>query len=167
MKQASQPEPGLTAEQREIVVREWLAQTIRTYPEGTSRFLLQSQDPFKNPVGSAIRDGLPVLVEELSGAFQADRIRSALDEIVRIRAVQDFTASQAIGFIFFLKQIIREVPGVEPAALSILNARIDELALFAFDSYMQSREKTWEIKLNESRRRVYVPETIASRRART
>ena len=167
MKEPSQPEPGLTAEQRETVVREWLAQTLRTYPEQTSRFLFDNRDPFKNPVGHAIRDGLPVLVEELCGAFRTDRMQSALNEIVRIRAVQDFTASQAIGFIFFLKQIFRAVPGVEPASLSTLDERIDRLALLAFDNYMRSREKTWEIKLNESKRRVYVPERIASERARS
>ena len=38
------------AQRKQAVVGEWLARTLRTYPDHTARFLLQDQDPFRNPV---------------------------------------------------------------------------------------------------------------------
>ena len=165
MSDASPPLLDITAGQREAVVRKWLARTFATYPDQTSRLLLNSRDPFQNPVGRALREGLPVLFEELAGGFQAERIRPVLDEIVHIRAVQDFTASDAVGFIFFLKSIIREEAGATSPGLTDLENRVDRMALMAFDLYLRCREKMLELKVNEARRRVFVMERVAARRA--
>ena len=164
----AQAEPrlwDLTAAHRDAILHDWLTLTFRTYPEQTSRFLHRDQDPFRNPVGRVLGDGLPVLLDELTGAFDQDRVAPVVESIVRIRAVQDFTPSQAVGFFFFLKQIIRErrLDSVEPPAA--LFRRIDELALMAFDSYMRCRELTYEIKANEAKRRLFVSERMASGKA--
>jgi hypothetical protein len=94
-----------------------------------------------------------------------------LDNIVRIRAIQDFTASQAVSFPFLLKQIIRAE--FEPDALpyseelAALEARIDELALLAFDLYVKCREQVFEIKANEIKRRAFILERAHPRDSRT
>jgi hypothetical protein len=152
--------------QRRTVVQQWLARTLRTYPEESSRFFGETGDPFRNPVGRVLREGLPVLFEELAGAFDRERAALALDEILRIRAVQDFTPSQAVGFLFLLKSILREELGGGSRSPEALDRRIDELALMAFDLYVHCREKTFEIRVNEARRRVYVMERAAARQAR-
>ena len=54
---------------------------------------------------------------------------------------EDFTAAQAVAFVFLLKRILRD-----PAR----DERIDALALRAFDLYMQCREKIWEIKAKQA-----------------
>lgn len=75
-------------------------------------------------------------------------IALALDAIIRIRAVQDLTPSQAVEFLFLLKPIMRELaPEQDQVRLA---DRIDRLALMAFDKYMQCR------------RRSYLPWKIAS-----
>lgn len=164
MKVESPPLPDVPPRRREAIIRKWLAQTLRTYPEQTARFLSKNEDPFRNPVGRALKEGLPVLFGELVGAFDTARVQSALVEIVRIRAVQDFTASQAVAFVFSLKNVVREE--LEPGGRSLvaLESRIDEMALMAFDLYTQCREKIHEIKANEASRRVYLLERAATAR---
>jgi len=71
--------------------------------------------------------------------------------------VQDFSPSQAIGFIFLLKKAIREVLESGIRGKPVLEewmefqSRIDQLALLAFDVYMECREKICEIRVNEAK----------------
>jgi hypothetical protein len=154
------PLPAVPAAARDAVVREWLARVLRAYPEQTSRFLLRESDRFRNPVGHALREGLPLLLDELTGGFDIARVTPVLDEIIHIRAVQDFSASEAVGFIFLVKPILREYLTAD-ATLEVFDRRIDEMALLAFDLYMQCREKAAQIRVDEARRRVYLLERTA------
>jgi hypothetical protein len=150
------------AAKRDAIVNEWLARTLDTYPERTSRFLAQEKDPFRNPVGHALKEAFPGLLDELFGAMDAGRLTTLLDGIVRIRAAQDFTAGQAVAFIFLLKKVIRGAVKGEtqqsPArdGLAALEDRIDEIALLAFDLFMKCREQMYEIRANEAKRRTYL-----------
>ena len=145
-------------ERREAVIKEWLVRTLRTYPEATTRFLFQEADTFRNPVGYALKEGLRALFDGLVESRNASVMAPVLDNIVRIRAVQDFTASQAVAFVFLLKQVIREElkNSIEQYwnDLTPLEARIDEMALLAFDVFMQCRQQICEIRVNEAKRRV-------------
>lgn len=154
------------AAKKSAILREWLARTLQTYPAHTSRFLLQEKDPFRNPVGTTLKEGFPVLFDELLGGMNAAKLTSVLDGIVRIRAVQDFTAGQAVAFIFLLKRVIgEELVGQthgEPDGeeLAAIEGRIDQMALLAFDVFMKCRERIYEIKANEARRRLYLLERM-------
>ena len=88
------------------LVEQWFAQTVESYPHLTTRFLASEKDPFRNPVGHALRSGMAILLPELLGAMNADNIAPALDMIVRIRAVQDFAPSEAVGFVFLVRRIL-------------------------------------------------------------
>ena len=125
------------------------ARSSRT-PLRRSPFLSREDDPFRNPVGHALRESLTTLFAQLQGNMQTDQIARALDAIIRIRAVQDLTASQAVGFVFLLKPIARELAPEQDQGP--LNDRIDQLALVAFDKFMQCREQLADIRVNESRR---------------
>lgn len=163
MNESSPPLLALTPAKREAVIQKWLAQVLESYPEQTSRFLLNNRDPFRNPVGRALTEGLPVLVDEVCGAFDTAKVSPVLDEIVHIRAVQDFSAGQAVSFLFLLKSILRSEFAPQPQVMSELEVRLERLSLLAFDLYMKCREKTWELRVNEAKRRVYVLERVASR----
>jgi hypothetical protein len=134
------------------ILERWIAETIRTYPSATVPFLSSQNDPFRNPVGHTLRQSLAILFEQLQGDMDADRIASALDAVVRIRAVQDLIASQAVAFVFLLKPILRELASEHDQML--LANRVDQLALMAFDKYMQCREQLVEIRLSERLRRI-------------
>ncbi|MBI3013721.1 MAG: RsbRD N-terminal domain-containing protein [Candidatus Tectomicrobia bacterium] len=154
---------------KKTVVEVWLTRTLETYPEHTRRFLLREKDRFRNPVGHAFQEALPALFDELLGERDGARLEGLLDTIVRIRAVQDFSAAQAVGFIFLLKNIIREEArkeGEEAAdALTALEGRIDELALLASGLYAKCREQILAIQAGESRRRMYLVERMQGRKA--
>ncbi len=150
--------PGTTAETIRALAERWLALTFETYPPATRRLLVEEKDPFHNPVGAALREGIPRLAGELLGAMDAGEITQALEGIVRIRAVQDFSPSQAVGFVFLAKRAGREA--LPAASAAELERRVDELALQAFDLFVRCREQIFEARLAESRRRFGVLEKI-------
>jgi hypothetical protein len=126
----------------------WIARTIESYPAQTHSYLRSEDDPFRNPVGHALRENLGTLLRELLGAMDNDAIAPALDALIRLRAVQDFSPSDAVRFVFDLRAVVREVSGQVDGALQ---SRIDALALMAFDQYMICREQISELRLKEIR----------------
>jgi hypothetical protein len=134
------------------IAERWFARTAESYPSLTAQFLVAEEDRFRNPVGHALRENLAVLAGQLLGEMDAEKIAAALDGVLRIRAVQDFTPSQAVGFVFLLKPIVGELAPAEE--VSVLEARIDQLALAAFDKYMQCREQLGELRVSEAKRAI-------------
>ena len=128
---------------------------VETYPADTSSFLKREKDRFINPVGSTISQEMEAVYDELLQEMNSDKLADSLDNIIKIRSVQDFSPSQAVAFVFLLKQAIREELEDEIQEKRILDellaleSQIDKLALLAFDIYMQCREKIHEIRLNE------------------
>ena len=147
---------GSLSEKKCVIAAEWLERVLQTYPKESCQPLRLERDPFRNPVGHALQQGLSVLVEEILGGMDRDRMAPALDGIVRIRAVQDFTAGQAVSFVFLLREVVRRHLGDHEEILTIAEQRIDELAVLAFDLFMTCREKIYEIKVNELKRSTYV-----------
>ena len=78
-----------------------------------------------------------------------------MNDIIKIRAIQNFSPSSAIGFVFSLKKVIRDELGAEllekknVAEFSKLESTIDRIALIAFDLYMEAKEKVFKIRVNE------------------
>lgn len=141
---------------RETILEYWLERVLRMYPGQGAKFLAGERDPFRNPAGSTMRHALTVLLEELSAGMDRERTADALDAIVQIRAVQGLEPSQALEFLFQLKEIMR--PDLAGPERELVEARIDELALLAFDFYMKYRERTYQARTNEARRRIFVME---------
>jgi len=136
----------VSAGMRDLFVQEWLACTLRTYPDHTGRFLRAERDPFRNPVGHTLRVALGELTTELFGDFDRARVIASLDAIVRIRAVQDFTPADAVGFVPLARTAARAVadtgdPGSEPGSLHAIDARIDEMARMATDLHARCRDE--------------------------
>ncbi len=151
----------LLEKKKSSIIKKWFELVITTYPSDTSSFLKNAKDPFSNPVGSTTFNGLGVLYNELLGKMDHVTITDALDPIIRIRAVQDFTPSQATGFIISLKKIIRNelLKALNDSqtinGLLQFESKIDELSLIAFNIYMSCREKIYEIKGNEEKNRTF------------
>jgi len=147
------------SEQKETIEKRWLEGILGTYSAQTARFLHEQKDRFANPVGQNLASAVHSLVEELVQGSGHEALAAPLDTIIRIRAVQEFTASQAVAFVFLLKQVVRETlkqpvgEGKLDDAVLAFERRVDELALFAFDIYMGCREKLCEIRVEEMKRR--------------
>ncbi len=143
------------------LLEKWLERTLASYPSQTAGFLRNEKDRFRNPVGSTLKEGLATLLDEITGEMDTARIKPALESIVRLRAVQDFTAAQATGFVFALREILYD--NLEGGGPPAWQKRIDEMALLAFDLYMRCREEIYEIKARERQREVYVWERMSHR----
>jgi hypothetical protein len=147
----------LLSQHKTALIKRWFDEVVRTYPVNTAKFLKQQKDPFANPVGRTTLNGLEALFDVLATGMDREAINSFLDPIIRIRAIQDFTPTQATSFILFLKQIIRETLGKEFQDPQVMTAfmdfesRIDELCLMSFDIYVKCREKLYQIQANEMR----------------
>jgi len=154
------------AAQRQAILEAWLARTADTYPRQTAPLLREQRDPFRNPVGQVLREGLSALLDVLLGEGDLEAAAPALDRVVRLRAVQDFTPGEAVGFLFLLKGIIREILGTPGDAggprdpLEAVEDRIDRLVLLGFDRYAACREQMAEIRVHEAQRRLFVLERM-------
>jgi hypothetical protein len=132
----------------------WFARVAETYPGETGRFLSGEPDRFRNPAGHLLRENLAVLLREILGGMDPASTKPALAAVVRLRAVQELTATQAVGFIFTLRTIMDEtMPGLDR---ELISRRIDQLALMAFEEYVGCRERISEIRINEGRRAMAV-----------
>jgi hypothetical protein len=96
------------AEPKKTILEKWVERTLATYPSQTLRFFESEKDRFRNPVGHTLREGLARLLDQITGEMDLDQVRPALESIVRLRAVQDFTPSQAVGFVYLLRVILDE-----------------------------------------------------------
>jgi len=143
-------------ENREAITELWLGRALRTYPSAAAPSLATERDPFRNPAGHTLRRALAVLLDELLTGMDPTRITAALDSVMQIRVIQDSPPSQALEFFFQLKEIL--AGRCPEAELNQLHSRIDGMALQAFDLFVKYRERIYEARAHEARRRVYVVE---------
>ncbi len=142
----------LLRKKKTAIIKQWFHMVIDTYPTDTSNFIKKQKDPFSNPVGSTTYQGLEALLNGLIGGIEQESVRSFLDPIIRIRAVQSFTPSNACGFIFYLKKVIRselkkDLQDMELVKeLMDMEMKIDQMGMIGFDIYVECREKLYELK---------------------
>lgn len=154
----------LSQKKGEIVER-WILSAINSYPAETARFLKSKKDRFGNPVGYSIKYELNILYDNLVDGTNIKDMSCSIDNLIRLRAVQDLKPSEALGFIFYLKKIIRYEVGLEKYyesgmadKISAFESRVDEMALLALDIYMECREKVYKLRLDEIRMRSGMPD---------
>lgn len=155
---------------KDAILERWFQSVAASYPAETSRFLGTQKNPFANPVGHTLRKGLKGLLECLMEGSELTRAVPHLDDIVRIRAVQDFSPSEAVSFLFSLKAILREPgggagDGSRPEHVAEMEGRIDDMALAAFDIYLSCRETLFNIKVREIKEQAAMEAGIRLRKA--
>jgi hypothetical protein len=151
--------PAELASRKAELVDRWLDKAARIYPPETAPLLKREGDPFGNPVGFALSTGISGLVDGLLSDADAAQLEARVEPILRIRSVQSLSPSQALGFVFELKDVIREVLGdallLRPAMEWIaLEARIDQLALLCFEIFTRWRESVHEIRVRDIKRQL-------------
>lgn len=147
-------------EKREMIQGRWLSAVLETYPEDARRFFRKQKDQFANPVGHTFSKELGRLLVGLLERRNSEDLVPVLDRIIRVRAIQDFSPSQSLAFLFALKPIIRETAEKEireealAGELEALEAHIDEVVLWAVDVYVGCREKLYEMRANQFKNQV-------------
>jgi hypothetical protein len=136
---------------REAVLDRWIDSVINAYPDQTATFLKEQPNRFANPVGASLREGLADIVDGVISGSDPEELRQPLDLVIRVRAVQEFTPAAAVGFVFDLKRIVRDVVADSSGVPEEFDRRIDNLGLLAFEVYMSCREQLWSIRAEEIR----------------
>jgi len=145
----------LLAKKKKAIVAGWMDSVIETYPEETAQFLRKKSDRMLNPVGAAIETETERLFDLILEGIDPEKATTFLDNIIRIRAIQDFRPAQALAFVFALKHVVRQVLGSDLAKgghadeLWALDKEIDRLALISFEIYMAVREQLYQLKAKE------------------
>jgi hypothetical protein len=143
------------------IVETWFTQAVYTYPEEAARIIAKSKDPFSNPIGTSTRQSLEEIFEELlNGLTDMEKAGKIIDPVLRMRAVQNFTASEATSVFLLLKDIVRENlkkeiqnNQVNTSELYDLDKKIDKVCLRAFDIFMGCREQIYSFKANHVKSR--------------
>jgi hypothetical protein len=150
----------LLEEKKPAILERWFDFILETYPTETRRFLQKKKNRFANPVAHEISRGIEGIYKQILSGVDLDEVSPFLDKIIRIRAVQDFTPSQALAFMFGLKRVIREelAENIGESRISQdlwkLEEKIDAMGLLSLDIYMKCREKLYELRVNEVKNRV-------------
>lgn len=145
----------LLSEKKSGITQSWFDLIVETYPRETALLMKDQKNGLANPVGDIIRQGVHDLFDEIVKGPDPERVRTCLDIIIRIRAVQDFSPSEAVGFLFLLKKVMREELDADIRMhnlyheLLVMESRIDDLIGISFNIFMQCRETIYELKANE------------------
>jgi len=146
------------AARSEELAQKWADLVLGTYPEQTQVVWRKNRDQFTNPVGNAILKSTRELLPLLLTWNDAVAVARSLEQIVKIRAVQDFTPSQALSFVFLLKKLLRAEFVEELSARGELEellrfeTRVDNLAVIAFDLYVAARDQVASMRVDEVKR---------------
>jgi len=82
-------------ENKKEILSVWIDRTLDSY--ASSSFFKTSEDKFANPVGANITHGLTSLFNLLVAGVDRGEYYKPLDQVIRIRAIQEFTPAQAIA----------------------------------------------------------------------
>ncbi len=156
-------------DKRKAIMERWLDLVLADYSPDTSKFLKNKKDQFGNPVGHTLIQGLDVLCAALIEDRNDDEVAATLEDVIRIRAVQELAPSVGVGFLLSIKQAVAKVAGKQLSAkeLRTFDQRVDVLSLQAFDIYMACRTKLFEIRIDDLRRNhLDIREQVALRKAK-
>jgi len=153
----------LIAEKRPLIVGRWREILLDAYPSQSSARYASEKDPFANPVGHAIEKGAASLFDSVFGEEKVEKLSPFLDDIIRLRAIQDSSPAEALSFIFRMKQVLREFSreiardGDRDILFKLLSfeSRLDTQALHCFNAYSKCREKIYELRVNEVRNHTF------------
>lgn len=144
----------LLAEKEPVIVKRWLKHVLSAFPLNSVRFLENQQDRFANPLGHNFSEGLAGLFFYLRSEDPGD-VTLTLEQLMKVRAVQaENTPAESLSFIFAIKDIIRDECRKEwspelDTVWPMFASRVDQLALLAFDLYMASRERLFQVRIKE------------------
>jgi hypothetical protein len=137
----------------EKIVNRWVEYTLSTYK--SSAFFLKENDQFANPVGGNTRQALQKLFALLVNNADPKEFTQPLEQIIKIRSVQEFTASQAVAPIHAVKHVTREILAADKETRGLVNDlydfefAVDLAVLAAFDIFMQCRERLYQVRIKE------------------
>jgi len=149
----------LAAEKRAIILQRWLDRVLGAYPPDSQRFFREDRSPYSNPVGFTLRRGMEGVIDQILRPAGMEEARAILEPVMKVRAVENLTPSQAEEFFLPLREVISEIVGEEKGKEVLdlewldLNSRINQLAIVGMNLYSECREKVSQLRMQERERR--------------
>ena len=138
---------------RESFIKKWFQAAIDTYPLQTAKVLGKDSNRFDNPIGAVTHESIEDIFDLVTENFNQETLEKALDPIIRIRAVQAFCPSEAVSFVFALKQIGENF--IDGSLIREFDKIVDQIALASFNKYMKCKQEIFLLKATESKRRIH------------
>lgn len=142
------------------IVDRWVEYTLSTYQ--SSGFFKKERDIFANPVGGNIREALKKLFPLLTKGADTKDLIPPLEQIMKIRSIQEFSPSQAVAPLNAVKHITREILLADKERCHLVpelydfEFAVDLAVLAAFDIYMQCRERLYQTRIHEIKSGTYI-----------
>ena len=143
------------ADNKETILAEWIEQIFKTYNQEMIRFLQKEKNQFANPVRNTIITSAEKIYDAIINNNEINLNYPGLEDLIKLRVVQDFSPSQALSFLFYLKAIVlafleknEKLQSYNTEMLSF-ESTMDHLLALAFDIYSNCRSKIYEIRIAE------------------
>ncbi len=152
--------PEALKNKEEDILSVWTERTLDSYT--SSGFFKRSKDQFANPVGANITQGLTGIFQLLLAEAEPKEFAEPLDQVIRIRAVQEFTPAQAVAPVLELKWVVKQVFSADKeyrgmlSELAAFDCDVDRLALAAFDMFMACRDRLYNARIRELKSGSYI-----------
>jgi hypothetical protein len=143
----------LISEKKQPILKKWQSAALGSSVNMAMRRKLGSR--FSDPTGYVIEQSTGEILEWLIRVENDVDLFAPLEQICKLKAIQDIRPAEALSFIFNLKQVIREEIADEndnfhwAVDMSEVERRIDEIGLLAFNIYSDCRAKIYELRMNE------------------
>ncbi len=138
---------------REPFIKKWFQATINTYPPQSAKILGKDANRFDNPIGAITHETVADVFNLILTDFTPESLERTLDPVIRIRAVQAFSASEAVSFVYALKDIGEAI--LDAGMIREFDRLVDQIALASFNRFMKCREEIFLLKATESKRRIH------------
>ncbi len=143
-------------ENKENILSKWRDLLFGAYHPESLPFFKKQKDRFANPIGFCIKQGLADLYSMLSEDSEKETLSSTVIQFLKLRAVQVDSPADAVSFIFGLKQIVFDQCTKEEFSPTLhewreFEIRLDNIAITIFNQFMESRERLFQVKINELR----------------
>jgi hypothetical protein len=138
-----------------VILDRWIDKVLSSYAPESKQILKNNQNQFANPIGYNVAQGLRDFYKAFCDEEDPAKSVAAVEPLIKVRAVQDFSPAQALSFIFDFKQIVaeeyRKAKGAtfDPAEWLAFAGRVDMMALKIFDVYLACRERIFQVRINE------------------
>ena len=149
---------SLIARRQAAIAEGWLGLVGKTHLANWSGMPSRSRDDFADPAFCLMRKCIEAMVEALDSGVVQEKLAPSMEGFLKLLALQEFSPSQAIQFVFAVRPLLRRELSLEPNSPEslALDDRVDDIALIAMDIYSRCREKVYEARYNQLKKLHYV-----------
>ena len=97
----------LIEQNKEKIHEKWLTRRLGIFSEQKRSLIMTQMDQFQNPIRHEMAEGLTGILVHFEN--KGEHFTSALDQITRVLAIQDFPPSRSMALFYELKEIVRDI----------------------------------------------------------